>query len=86
MTILRDNDKFMLMVFDPRAHEELLDNLNLLCSEFTRRYPQDHFTSYVQVPRYATDPEYHARLVVGPNIWASEQFWRRVVELELEFG
>jgi len=86
MTILRDNSKYTLMVSDPDRHESLCDQLSLLCSEFAQLHPSDHFDSYMQVPRYTTDPAYHARLVVGPAIWADEQFWRRVVELELEYG
>jgi hypothetical protein len=86
MTILRNNDKYTLMVFDPDRHESLCDALALLGREFAQLHPEDHVDTYVMVPRYDTDPAYHARVVLGPNIWADGRFWRRVVELELEHG
>jgi hypothetical protein len=86
LTIQRQHDTWSVIIPDPDANARLIEEVYAICAEFNRQYPEDQFTSRMIVPRTDQDPPYHARLQVGPAIWADEEFWRRIVLAELQFG
>lgn len=86
LTIQRQNDTWSLIIPAPDLYDRLVEEVYDICAEFNRQYPEDRFSSRMIVPRTDQDPPYHARLQVGPAIWADEEFWRRIVLAELQFG
>ena len=75
-----------MIIPDPELNDRLIQEVYDICCEFNRIHIQDHVVSRMRVPRTDQDPPYHARLELGPAIWADPEFWRKIVMAELAFG
>jgi fatty acid desaturase len=86
MIFRRQPAQRLLALRDPDDHEWITDSLLLLCAEYDnlyRKHDRDHHVSTYRATPEDDSDTHELRVSLSEQIWADEEFWRRIVELEL---